>query len=797
MKLICTRTLLFCGAAAVGLWAADAQAQSAPAPDGARASGAALEEVVVTARRREERLIDVPVTATTFNERQLNRYATRSLNDLSVQVPTLNISRSGGAGAGGSVSLRGISSSASDAGIEQTVAINIDGVQTSRGRIVSAGLLDLQSTEVLLGPQSLFFGKNSPGGVVSFTSVSPGNTFEGYLRGGYAFEASAKTMEGAASIPVTDGLSIRLAGRYIESDGYTTNTAQPRAGHLTGETGFTVYPSNQHPAGYKDTTGRLTVRWHPDEQLDVNFKVFGSWRRDNSATGNSEIVACGLGETSPLTAGRPDPFGDCLPNRHISVAGFPAQVAATIPYAQNNGSPYNKVDQYLSSLNINYDLGQVRLTAVTGLYYYQVSQSDTFDNSSWSQLDGTAHDVNRTLSQEFRAASSFSGPLNYTVGAYYSHDSRAFSQVVKLVNPGPDAQGRYYDAQSKDYNSNDTYSVFGQLNWKIVPTLELTAGARYTKEHKEGSVRNVYVNPNAVRFGLYLTQGVVVGGKIKASNVSPEATLRWKPVPNASLYVAYKTGYLSPGFSNPGNLNPKTAFNTITFGAEKAKGGEVGAKASLFDGRLAGDASIYRYNFNGLQATSFDTATNQYVTKNVGEARTQGFQVQGVARASEQITLRTAIAYTDAKYINFPNANCYTGQLTVAAGGLCTPSGQNLSGRNFPAVPKWTVNYGATWQRGVGAGMTLELSGDAFFVSRYTYHALLRPGFDQKAFTRVNLAARLYPDHGPWEAALVARNIFDKTYIISGTDKVAGAPGDIAGTLGDPREVEVQLTYRF
>ena len=770
------------------------QAKAPSQQQEAEASATSLEEVVVTARRREERLMDVPVTATTFDEQKLQRYATQNMAELASQVPTLSISKSGGAGAGGSLSLRGIVGSASDAGIEQTVAVNIDGVQTSRGRIVSAGLLDLASTEVLLGPQSLFFGKNSPGGVVSFTSVSPGNQFEGYVRGGYAFTANRGTIEGAVSIPVTQTFSVRVAARYENSDGYTYNSARDKPGFLKGETNFIVPATDHHPAGYNDTTARVTLHWRPTDDLDVNFKVLGSFRRDNSATGNTVVISCAAGHTAPFTAGKPDPFGDCVPNYQVSAAGIPPQVAATMPFANADGKPFNDVDQYLSSLNVNYDMGQIRITSVTGLYYYRSRQFDGFDNTSLSQFDGSARDMNRTFSQEVRAASSFTGPLNFTAGLFYSHDSRAFSQVVKLINGGPDAQQRYYDAQSKDFNSNNTYSAFAQGIWNISPELEFTAGARYTSEHKTGSVRNVYVNPNVAAFGLYLPANVVVGGRVKAHNLSPEATLTWKPTPNLRFYAAYKTGYLSPGFSNPGNLNSKTSFETITFGKETAKGGEVGAKGQLFDGRLAGDLSIYTYTFKGLQATSFDVLTDQYVTKNVGEARTQGAQLQLVGRATEDLTGRLSIAYTDAHYVVFRNANCYVGQ-TAAQG--CTPEGQDLSGRQFPGVPKWTVNYGATWVHPITATLNGELSADAYYRSSYNYHAGLKPGYVQDAYTFVNLAARIYPQKGPWEAAFIVKNVGGKFYILGGNDKVAGAVGDTVGALGDPREYEVRLTYRY
>ncbi|RYE50490.1 MAG: TonB-dependent receptor [Hyphomicrobiales bacterium] len=202
-----------------------AVAQEAPsAASSERVGNSALEEIVVTARKREESLISVPVAVTALSATDINRYAASDLTKIAQLAPQVIIQRSGGSGSGAVIAIRGISSSTTDTGLSSTVSVNIDGTQISRGRIITQGFFDLQQVEILKGPQALFFGKNSPGGVISLRSAGATKTLQAYVRAGYEFKANERYIEGAISGPITDNFGFRIAARGTKMDGWMRNT---------------------------------------------------------------------------------------------------------------------------------------------------------------------------------------------------------------------------------------------------------------------------------------------------------------------------------------------------------------------------------------------------------------------------------------------------------------------------------------------------------------------------------------------------------------------------------------------
>lgn len=206
----------------------DAQTTASPAPtqDQSQSSGTNLEAITVTARRREERLLDVPVAATVVTPLVLQRYALANLTDIALQTPNINISQ-GGQGSGSFISIRGIGEG-SDTSTNSSVSIDVDGISTDRARGVREDIFDLSSVDVLKGPQSLYYGKNSPAGVVVLTSANPTDQFEGYGKVGYEFDAQELYTEAAVGGPVNDTLKLRLAfrGDNMFGGGFTTTRSR-------------------------------------------------------------------------------------------------------------------------------------------------------------------------------------------------------------------------------------------------------------------------------------------------------------------------------------------------------------------------------------------------------------------------------------------------------------------------------------------------------------------------------------------------------------------------------------------
>jgi outer membrane receptor protein involved in Fe transport len=186
---------------------------AAPAATEAKEQPSQLEDIVVTARRRNESLLNVPVAVTAISREALDKAHITNATQIAQMTPNLLIGDASGGG-GGAIAIRGVGSSFIDPGIEQSVGIVIDGVSMGRGRFILLSQFDLQQVEVLKGPQALFFGKNSPAGVISITSAEPTRELSGMIRGGYEFEADERYLEGNISGPITNSLLFRLAGKY-------------------------------------------------------------------------------------------------------------------------------------------------------------------------------------------------------------------------------------------------------------------------------------------------------------------------------------------------------------------------------------------------------------------------------------------------------------------------------------------------------------------------------------------------------------------------------------------------------
>jgi iron complex outermembrane receptor protein len=265
----------------------------------ARSATDDVREVVVTARKREELLIAVPAAVNAISSADLMRYGATSLTEIAQLVPQVIIAKTGGGGAGASLSIRGIGSSPLDAGIDQTVSLNIDGMQISRGRLVTQSFFDLEQVEVLKGPQALFFGKNSPGGVISLKSLGPTKDVEAHLQAGYEFNADQRFTEGAISGPITDTLGVRLAVRASNMDGYIRNNAEPLAdpsdpSHPSGGA------AHRRDPGTSEVIGRLTLDWRPVENLGAILKVLGSKESDNGETAGTELLCKAKPQTLDL-----------------------------------------------------------------------------------------------------------------------------------------------------------------------------------------------------------------------------------------------------------------------------------------------------------------------------------------------------------------------------------------------------------------------------------------------------------------------------------------------------------------
>lgn len=788
------------GGAAMGvvLAAAPAVAQEQNSAQGdVQQQGAGLEDIVVTARKSSESLISVPVAVSAISSESLARSGATNLSQIAQLAPQVQMF-SGTTGA--TFSVRGLGSSQLDQGLEQTVSVNIDGVQVGRGRIINAAFFDIGQIEVLKGPQALFFGKNSPAGVVSITSKGPGDKLEGFVKAGYEFNARERYLEAAVGGPISDTLGIRIAGRGSKMSGYLVNnaSAQPWFWNPAFTNPGAAY--HREPRS-EDINGRLTAVWKPSSDFSMTLKVAGGTHKDSGTHGNIQLICpggvhpivVGPGAIQPgfPPVGIPDVDSDCSANGQTSLGSIPIEIASTIP-GYKNGKPYTDQTTLVSSLTMKYDTGNVSLTSVTG--YYRIDSKGTLlpTYDGLGVVSAFVAEKNNTFTQEIRAVTKFDMPLNFTAGGYFESVDSSINVNSLLFFAGFD-RGSAATTQSQASNSYQTYSLFGQARWSIQENLELAGGLRWTHERKRTDNVNNFLHFAAAASGGFVPEGVTIPVAFSDNNVSPEVTLTWHPVQDMTLYAAYKTGYKSGGISNPTLLTASYNANSLRFDSEKAKGFEVGAKGFLLDRSLRLGLTAYRYDYDNLQVSSFDTATLSFIIQNAASARIQGMEAEAQWKVLPVLTLQGAVGYNDAKYRSYSNAPC--GNLQAAP---CNASRiQDLSGRTLARAPNWSGNLGAVLDVPLGAGLRLGLNGDMNFSSSYFTQENLDPLAKQGAFTRFNAGARVYSEDDRWELALIGRNLTNKYVISFTTDTVYGPAGNFAAGTYRPREINLQGTFRF
>lgn len=820
--------------AALMAFPAAAQDGSASAPPQAPENGG---DIVVTARLRGEKLMDVPVAVSALSAADLQKSNASDLTKIGELTPTVIISNYKVNG-GGSIAIRGISSSPGQIGFEQAVSVAIDGVQTSTGRVAMLGFFDLQQVEVMKGPQALFFGKNSPAGVISLTSAGPTREFEAGIRAGYELVGNEKTIEGYVSGPLTDTLGLRVAGKYRDLDGWLHNNARsaPNPFYTAAQpASAAVVPGRaKKNIGDNDLLGRVTLRYEPDAAFDAELKLFGYRGKDQGAGAYSQNIGPRTGGL-PRSFGVADPNGDCKLDNQTSYGAIAQGVAAGFPRSGGNGTPRGLVHAYVGSLTLHADLEKVKLTSITGYIHYDYFNISALDQTVYGGLIVLDDSKLNSFSQEIRAATNLDGPLNFLVGGYFQSSKDSVYNDVGIRNDisfNP-ANGRYDSYEKIATLKGRTYSLFGQATWQVIDNLELTGGARWTRERKKTRNQNIYGRTNGV--GAFNTSNVVfadssdqtpgiLAGTFSDSNVSPEATISWHPDRNSTIYASYKTGYKSGGFGLTSPISASTTLADIDFESEKVKGFEIGAKGELFNRKLRLTSALFFYDYRNLQVTTYDAPLVRYVIDNAGKVQQRGIEVEGEYRVTPQFKLHGAVAYVHNRMENYVG-QCYAYTVPAAAAQTATaPSGcsfvlnssggrlltaagapvlQQVNDGRAPArSPDWSGNAGFDYTIPAGDDLEVGVSGDGFYSGSYYASENYSPISQQNAFWRFNASVRVGPADGRWQVSLIGRNLTNKYYLLYAADRTGGAsipliPGEQRGVSARPREVSVQGSFRF
>jgi iron complex outermembrane recepter protein len=787
-----------------------------------------IEEVVVTARQREESLQNVPLAIDVISAETLENLGITDTRDLQNYSPGLIINRSTNGG-GARIDLRGIGTSGNEAGFEQTVSVAVDGVQVGRPRVIFLGLMDMQQIAIMKGPQALFFGKNSPAGVIALKSADPTEEFEGYIRTNYEFKAEEVKVTGAVSGPLTDRIGARLAFSYRDMAGWINNDFNrpltdaefPFDNGVTGFDPGPTTPGHSTLGQEEDIAARLTLTYaSEDGNFTANLKLNTNKYEDSGpANGSGYQTIFSNGFPGTVSLGVHDPFEDGRLNAHGTNARLPDAVVENYPLARPLS--YGDMQQDLVSLTMDWQIGDWTLTSVSGYYDLDSTYFDAYDASSFAQITAGESAQFEALSQEFRLASNFDGKFNYLVGAYYQDVEQEFGNSVRFGAHGPDfrtaaTEPKYHTWEKLGTTDGKTVSFFGQLLIDITEQIELSSGLRWTQEKKDSSLGHLFFNQNVAPFFFPLPEGRFLENEFKEENVSPEISLTYKPTDDLTLYAAYRTGFKSGGFAIgstllgyvPGVTNDEVYTDGFRFDSEEVDGYELGFKAVFMDGHLNLNGTFYTYGYDDLQVTTFDNATVSFQLSNAAKATQEGAELDVIYRPRDLgLTLYASLAYNITEYKDYI-ADCYTSQTFAQGCNVLLSSGadpvdpagdvfgRDLAGFNLPNAPEITMIMGFDYETPIFDSMAIGFSANARYSDKYNYTSELDPrGGIVDSFWLVDASVRLLVNDN-LRVSLIGRNLTDELYPAFAAD-LPGGMDQLAGPPNRRAQYAIEVEYSF
>jgi len=715
----------------------------------------AIEEVVVTAQKREQRLIDVGASVASLDGEALRTARVAAPTDLATQVPNVDV-KENIPGAQAIVTVRGVGLNDFSSTNNSTVGLYVDEVFLASFAQMDFNFFDLDRIEVLKGPQGTLYGRNSTAGAINILSAAP--SLSG--NGGYVTATAANydrfEAEGAANIAANDTLAFRLSGKAVnQSEGYWRSRVTKRD---LGEQDILL--------------GRAQMLWKPDERFQVRLKFEAERNR-------SEIGVGKFFGTISTNAGACPDFAN--PAHCVNSHGYTDVTSDKFEGDWNHASPY-RVSQWNGTGRIDADLGFAKLAAVTG--YINFKRSFYIDADAGPTIDAefNQNDKVEQFSQELRLSGE-AGPATWIVGGYYSWDQ------VKTFAPG------YFDAI---FNTNvlitadqetKSRALFGQVDWKIAERLTLTTGVRYTDEDRDyvGGTRDL--NPFGLSF-LCLAVGACAPGpgqtqlsftdaSISDKNWSWRAGLNFKPSDDTLLYAAVARGVKSGGFFNGITTS---SFALAPYKPETLTDYEAGFKARLFDRSLSIEASAFWYDYKDLQTQTFTNVGAVSLIKlgNVDKATVKGIDVQAVWLPVDGLTLSAGLGLLDTELGSFRTAG--------ATGVVVVPKGNKL-----PNAPDATLNLQARYEWAVMGDWTAALQGGAHYSDKVFKEALNTSYLSADDYWLFDARASLTSASG-WEVAVWAKNLGDKAYVAQVTDNGIGMGYRV---FNAPRTYGVTLTKRF
>ena len=588
-------------------------------------SDLALEEVIVTATRRDESLQDIAVSVSAIDA-ELDQATVRRLDDLQTFSPNLYIRRSPGIASGASITIRGIGTQDSDKSLDPAIGVMMDGVFLGTSSGVLMQNFDVQRIEVLRGPQGTLFGKNTTGGLINIirgdVTMEWGGDFIVTLD-----EHGREDVKGVVNVPIVeDKLGVKLFGAQIKSDGFVYNTTL-----------------DEDVGGDDVQNYGFAAKWQPTDNFDI--KLHYEKTKDESDQGAYVNLNVATDGTCSI-------FNECVTN-------------TTDNENQNSSNTRNFSDNEYDTtiVTANYDFGNMVLTYIGAKRDMDEQNMQAFDASPADFLDMNYYNLWDQESHELRLTSNFDGPFNFVAGLYsFEVDYEQFWDVSHLhftlfaITGGflyPDNNTPTSVRSQGQRQQTDSSAAFISADWAFNDRWTLTFGGRYTEEEKdfEGDDGSIAWDPAAGE--TRPTDHATWNKSNKWSEFTPSAALRFRLSDNTMLWASYAEGFKSGGY-----FGRQANFQNIdvTFDPESVQNIELGFKSTLLDGAMTLNAAYFFNDYEDKQESILvprgpaDVAT---IVRNAATEEISGLEVDLNWQITERWSLRANYGYLDAKYENF------------------------------------------------------------------------------------------------------------------------------------------------
>lgn len=746
---------------------------------------AALEEIVVTAQKRTESVQDVPISISAYSSDFLDKSGVSNLKDISLYAPNLTLS-SAGQKANTRISIRGVGS-VGNAGIEPAVGVYIDGVYYPKPGSVIGELIDLQTIEVLRGPQGTLFGRNTPAGALNITTKAPSrDAFESDFAAGFGSQSSFN-IGGSVSGPLSDSAAYRLSAKYSERDGWGNNllTGEEQGGeenfNIRGKVQFDVSPNFQLSlaADYGEIDG-----------------VFNTIEVDGDTTSRRF-----LGTLAQL-------FGP-------QAANFATEDQTDHDVFHNDSSDQD--DQQGGVMMVaEYDLDSgLTLKSITSYREWEATFKDDPVNIPASLLNRTQAFSSDTFSQEFQLISPQDGNFDYVAGLYFYDEQYTIdtsfdvgsdfcSPVVAALGGQRAAVGcaraAQTDASVTDFDQDLTsYAAYGQGTYRFNDKFSITLGGRYTNDDKTADFVEVVNNPLFVALGLTepdVQANLDIDEFGDTDSFTYFANAKYFATDDVMLYFTASSGFKSGGF-NTAATNPALVRSQRGFGPEESTNYEVGIKSELLDNTLQINATLFRMEFEDYQDRAFDGLA--FVTRNIGELRQQGLEADITWAPLDQLTVNAGISLLDSEFLDFRNASALPGGQP-----------QDLTGQSAHYSPDEQISLVVDWRDEFkaiqGTEYFIRLENQFIGEQNIGGNTNQNPQTIEDSYSLFNARVGLGSSDGGWEVALWGRNLSDEGYCINRFDQPLGGPlgavnrmnntTAIRCAVGNPRTYGIEFKYR-